>query len=40
VKDNYLAEQTEKIERRKDIPPAETRKLICGLIESRYTLPA
>jgi HAD superfamily hydrolase (TIGR01484 family) len=40
VKDNYLAEQTEKIERRKDIPPAETRKLICDLIESRYTLPA
>jgi HAD superfamily hydrolase (TIGR01484 family) len=40
VKDNYLAEQVERIERRSDLQPAETRELICGLIEARYTLPA
>lgn len=39
VKDNYLADQAEQIERRSDIQPAETRKLITSLIEARYTLP-
>jgi len=39
VKDRYLAEQAEQIERRRDLSPAETRKLIRGLIDARYTLP-
>jgi HAD superfamily hydrolase (TIGR01484 family) len=39
VKDNYLAEQAEKIEKRQDIEPADTRRLIRGAIEARYTLP-
>lgn len=39
VKDNYLADQTERIERRQDLQPAETRELVRSLIDSRYTLP-
>ncbi|MGE4102081.1 MAG: HAD-IIB family hydrolase [Pirellulales bacterium] len=39
VKDKYLAEQAERIEQRQDLQPAETRKLIRSLIETRYTLP-
>ena len=39
VKDSYLADQAERIEQRQDLPPAETRDLIRGLIEARYTLP-
>jgi hypothetical protein len=39
VKDSYLAEQAEQIERRQDLSPHETRHLIRSLIESRYTLP-
>jgi hypothetical protein len=39
VKDRYLAEQAEQIERRRDLAPYETRSLIRGLIEARYTLP-
>ena len=39
VKDNYLADQTERIEQRQDLQPVETRKLIRSLIEARYTLP-
>lgn len=39
VKDNYLADQAERIEQRQDLQPAETRKLIRSLIEARYTLP-
>jgi hypothetical protein len=39
VKDNYLADQAERIERRRDLQPAETRQLIRSLIEARYTLP-
>jgi HAD superfamily hydrolase (TIGR01484 family) len=39
VKDNYLAEQTERIEQRQDLQPAETRQLVRNLIDSRYTLP-
>lgn len=40
VKDNYLADQAERIEQRQDLQPTETRRLIRGLIEARYTLPA
>jgi len=39
VKDKELADQTEQIERRRDLQTAETRELIRSLIESRYTLP-
>ncbi len=39
VKDPYLADQTERIEQRQDLQPAETRGLIVGFIEGRYTLP-
>ncbi len=39
VKDNYLADQVERIERRQDLKPLETRKLIRSFIEGRYTLP-
>lgn len=39
VKDNYLAEQAERIERRPDLHPTESRRLIRTLIEVRYTLP-
>jgi hypothetical protein len=39
VKDNYLADQAERIEQRQDLGPAESRKLIRSLIEARYTLP-
>ncbi|HEX6003756.1 MAG TPA: hypothetical protein VFZ14_07155 [Burkholderiales bacterium] len=38
VKDRYLADQTERIERRA-LESAQSRKLIRNLIESRYTLP-
>lgn len=38
IKDSYLADQTERIERRQNLQPAETRSLIRGLIETRYTL--
>ncbi|MGQ0750964.1 MAG: phosphoglycolate phosphatase, partial [Betaproteobacteria bacterium] len=39
VKDRYLADQAERIEQRRVLQPAESRKLIRNLIESRYTLP-
>ncbi|HET6573311.1 MAG TPA: HAD-IIB family hydrolase [Fimbriiglobus sp.] len=39
VKDEYLADQVERIEQRRDLQPSETRKLIRSLIEARYTLP-
>lgn len=39
IKDTYLADQMERIERRANLRPEETRKLVRGLIESRYTLP-
>ena len=39
IKDKYLAEQTEAIERRHDLSTEETRKLIRSLIQARYTLP-
>ena len=40
VNDPYLADQAERIEHRRDLQPAETRGLIVGFIEGRYTLPA
>jgi hypothetical protein len=39
VKDPYLADQTERIERRRGLRPMETRNLVRRLIDARYTLP-
>ena len=39
VKDSYLAEEAERIEKRTDLHPVETRRLIRSMIEARYTLP-
>jgi hypothetical protein len=39
VKDSYLAQQTEQIERRTDLSSQQARDLVLGLIGSRYTLP-
>ena len=39
VNDSYMADQAEQIEHRLDLHPAESRRLIRGLIEARYTLP-
>lgn len=39
IKDDYLADQAERIERRTDLTPPQTRLLIQELIRARYTLP-
>jgi HAD superfamily hydrolase (TIGR01484 family) len=39
VKDRYLADQAHSVERRRDLEPDESRKLIRELIAARYTLP-
>jgi len=39
IRDSYLADQAERIERRIDLTPSETRLLILELIRARYTLP-
>ena len=39
IKDNYLADEVERIERRNDLAPGQTRQLVKALIEARYTLP-
>jgi HAD superfamily hydrolase (TIGR01484 family) len=39
VRDGYLADQVERIERRMDLSPVQTRMLIRELIRARYTLP-
>jgi hydroxymethylpyrimidine pyrophosphatase-like HAD family hydrolase len=39
IKDDHLANETERIEQRHDLTPAQTRALVRGLVESRYTLP-
>ncbi|MGQ3684628.1 MAG: HAD-IIB family hydrolase [Candidatus Loosdrechtia sp.] len=38
VKDNFLAEETERIECRTDLAPWQTRQMITELINARYTL--
>jgi HAD superfamily hydrolase (TIGR01484 family) len=40
VSDRYLADQARRVEQRLELAPTETRRLIRGLIEARYTLPA
>lgn len=39
IKDPHLADETERIERRMDITPQQTRDLVRALIGARYTLP-
>ncbi|HEU4582934.1 MAG TPA: HAD family hydrolase [Polyangiaceae bacterium] len=39
IRDLQLAEQAERIERRQDLSPWQTRQLIAELIQARYTLP-
>jgi len=39
IKDPYLADQTERVERRSNLLPIESRTLIRSLIDTRYTLP-
>lgn len=40
IKDAYLADETERIARRGDLAPWQTRQMIRELVSSRYTLPA
>jgi len=39
IRDEYLAAEAERIERRSDIDSWQTREIICKLINARYTLP-
>jgi hypothetical protein len=39
IKDEHLAEETERIERRTDLAPWQTRQVIRELVHARYTLP-
>jgi hydroxymethylpyrimidine pyrophosphatase-like HAD family hydrolase len=39
IKDCYLADETERIERRMDLSPQQTRDLVRELVGARYTLP-
>ncbi len=40
IKDTWLAEQAERIERRADLSPQQSRQLVNELVCARYTLPA
>ncbi len=39
VRDEFLAEETHRVEQRTDLPPAQTRQMITELVHARYTLP-
>lgn len=39
IKDTFLADETERIERRSDLAPWQTRQMIEELVNARYTLP-
>lgn len=39
VKDDYLAGEMERIERRNDLSPEQARHLVRELVSARYTLP-
>jgi energy-coupling factor transporter ATP-binding protein EcfA2 len=39
IKDDHLADETERIERRPDLEPWQTRQMIRELVDVRYTLP-
>jgi trehalose-6-phosphatase len=40
VRDGFLADEAERIERRADLAPWQTRQMIAEVIHARYTLPA
>lgn len=40
VRDDYLADATEQIERRNDVEPWQSRQIVLDLVQARYTLPA
>jgi hypothetical protein len=40
IKDDYLADEMERIERRVDLSPEQARHLVRELVAARYTLPA
>lgn len=39
VRDEFLAEETQRVERRTDLSPLQTRQMITDLVHARYTLP-
>ncbi|MFP5418219.1 MAG: HAD-IIB family hydrolase [Gammaproteobacteria bacterium] len=39
IKDDFLADETERLERRTDLEPWQTRQMIEELVNTRYTLP-
>lgn len=39
IKDEYLASETERVERRSDLAPEQTRQMIREMVNARYTLP-
>jgi hydroxymethylpyrimidine pyrophosphatase-like HAD family hydrolase/energy-coupling factor transporter ATP-binding protein EcfA2 len=39
IKDDHLADETERVERRTDLEPWQTRQMIEELVNARYTLP-
>lgn len=39
IKDNHLADEAERVERRADLEPWQTRQMIQELVNARYTLP-
>lgn len=39
IKDDFLADETERLERRADLEPWQTRQMIEELVNARYTLP-
>jgi len=39
IKDDHLADETERVERRSDLAPWQTRQMITELVNARYTLP-
>ena len=39
IKDDYLADETERVERRAGLEPWQTRQMITELVSARYTLP-
>ena len=39
IKDDYLADETERVERRTDLESLQTRQMIQELVNARYTLP-
>ena len=40
IKDDHLADEMERIERRGDLSPEQARHLVRELVAARYTLPA